>query len=308
MPILRVTASDKGLDLEGSSLATGLRRALRADPGPVTLMVHGYKYLPGHPVHCPHTSLLAADPVRADRRILSWPRPLGLHGQPGEGVGISFGWPARGSIWAAHGRAETAGDALAHLLARIHAIDPARPIHIVAHSLGARVTLRAIAESAPGTVARAILLAAAEFSATAEAALGHAGRGTQVLNVTSRENDLFDFLLERLIAPPRPGDRMLGLGRLRLPNMVTLQLDDARSLEALAEAGFPIAPPLRRICHWSPYTRDGVFPLYRAVLSGEMPLPRLRALLPADGTPRWSRLVPHLPRMALAHGGQPAAR
>lgn len=308
MPILRATATDTGLELGTEGASRSLCAALRADPGPVTLMVHGYKYLPGHPVHCPHTSLQAAEPARADARILSWPRHLGLQGQYGEGLGISFGWSARGSIWAAHRRAEQAGDAMAGLFARIHAIDPDRPIHVIAHSLGARVALRAIACSRPGTVSRAILLAAAEFSGTAAAALDHAGPGTQVLNVTSRENDLFDFLLERLVAPPHPGDRMLGLGGLRLPNMVTLQLDDPRSLEALETAGFPIAQPLRRVCHWSPYTREGVFPLYRRVLSGALPLSRLRALLPDEGTPRWSRLIPALPRPPIAQGGQPAAR
>jgi hypothetical protein len=131
------------------------------------------------------------------------------------------------------------------------------------------------------------------------------GAQTQVLNVTSRENDLYDFLIERLIAPPCAGDRMLGHGGLRLPTLTTLQLDDAQSLTVLRQVGYPVAAAQRRICHWSPYLRAGVFPLYRAVLSGALPLAPLRAALPETAAPRWSRLIPSpipLPSHRLAIG------
>lgn len=298
MPMLRITVTDDGAGLQGAAapLLPVLRHGLRADPGPVTLMIHGYKYQPGNRQHCPHASILARAPEIDDSRTVSWPRHLGLRGQRGEGLGLSFGWQARGSIWAAHREAQRAGEVLAGLLSDIRRLAPARPINIVAHSLGARVALHGISRAAPGAVTRVILLAAAEYAGTARDALrSESGRQTQVLNVTSRENDLFDFLMERLIVPPRPGDRMLGHGAPDLPNMVTLQLDDARSLARLRAAGFPVAAPARRICHWSPYLRPGVFPLYRAVLSGALPPARLRALLPQEHAPRWSRLAPRLP-------------
>jgi hypothetical protein len=84
---------------------------------------------------------------------------------------------------------------------------------------------------------------------------------------------------------------MLGAGTVALPNLTTLQLDDAASLAALRRAGYRIAPPARLVCHWSPYLRPGVFPLYRAVLDGALGLGQLRALLPEQGAPRWSRLT-----------------
>ncbi|MBV7396832.1 alpha/beta hydrolase [Mameliella sediminis] len=299
MPMLRITVTDSEPRLHGGDvpLQPALVAALAADKGPVTIMVHGYKYLPGHPIHCPHGSLMSPDPAKDDWKIVSWPSQLGLHGQRGTGVAISFGWKARGSIWAAHRRAQTAGQALAALVRDIRRFAPGRPVNLIAHSLGARVALAAIGAGAPGSINRAVLLAAAEYADTARHILeGETGRHTEVLNVTSRENDLYDFLLECLIPPARRGDRMLGHGGLRLPRMVTLQLDDSRSLAALRSAGFPIEAPDRLICHWSPYLRAGVFPLYRAVLSGEMSLDRLRALLPARSAPRWSRLRPRLPR------------
>jgi len=298
MPILRITITGNAARLhrERRPLMPVLNRALRADQGPVTIMVHGFKYHPGHPVHCPHGPIPARPTKRAYRSVVNWPARLGMHGQPGGGLGLSLGWSARGSIWAARASAQAAGHTLAALISDIRGVDPDRKINLIAHSLGARVALTAIRAGAPGAVNRAILLAAAEYAEAARSALdSKGGAGTTILNVTSRENDLFDFLLERLIAPPRPGDRMLGHGGFCHPRLVTLQLDDSRSLLALRQAGFHIAPPERLICHWSPYLREGVFLLYRAVLDGSMPLETLRALLPTDCAPRWSRLRPRLP-------------
>ncbi len=301
MPMLRITMTQDGARLHDARapLRPALRRALAAAPGPVTVMVHGYKYLPGHPIHCPHDSIFSQTPRLPSRKVISWPRRLGLRDQPGEGLGLSIGWSARGTIWDAYDRAEHAGTALAGVLSDIRTLAPDRSVHLLGHSLGARVALCAIRDALPGAVTRAVLLAAAVYGQTAQEALGsEAGRKTQVLNVTSRENDFYDFLMERLVAPTHTGDRMLGHGSLSLPNMVTLQLDDPQSLAALSRSGFPIAQPTARICHWSPYLRSGVFALYRAYLSGVMPQHQLRALLPVAPAPRWSRLMPFPQRRA----------
>jgi pimeloyl-ACP methyl ester carboxylesterase len=291
--MLGVTAQDGQAGLFGSAdpLLPRLAAALAADPGPVTVMVHGYKYRPGHPEHCPFEKILSPAPVRRGPRVVSWPRRLGLRGRPGAGIGLGFGWDARGGLRAAHERAAESGDTLARLLAELREIAPDRPVRLLAHSMGARVALRALGQSAPGTVSHAILMAAAEFDATARAALTTpGGADCRVLNVTSRENDLFDFLSERLLPPPARGARMLGAGTLELPNLAHLQIDDPRALAALRQAGFAVAGPERRVCHWSPYLRAGLFPLYRAVLSDRLPLHRLRAILPAATQPRWSGL------------------
>lgn len=293
MPILQVTAKDGETRLFGSDadLFGALADALDDDPGPITVMIHGYKYLPGHPDHCPFEKILSVSPARPGPRVVSWPRRLGLRGRQGEGLGIAFGWQARGTVRAAHARAAQAGDALAALLALLHALTPDRPVRIVAHSMGARVALRAIALSPPGVVRSAVLMAAAEFDATAMVALSSpGGLGCSVLNVTSRENDLFDFLGERILPVPVAGARMLGAGTLWLPNLAHLQIDDPRSLAALGRAGYRIETSRRRICHWSPYLRAGLFPLYRAVLSESLPLSRLRGMLPPGTEPRWSGL------------------
>jgi pimeloyl-ACP methyl ester carboxylesterase len=168
-------------------------------------------------------------------------------------------------------------------------------VHAVAHSLGARVVLQALPHLPAGAVGRLILLAGAEFGGRAAEALDTpAGRCAEVINVTSRENDLFDFLLECLIPPPVRGNRSLGLALPSGPGVLNLQMDHPGTLAALRGAGFEIGAPMTRICHWSPYTRPGALAMYDRLLreAAQLPLAQLRAALPDGPTPRWSRLLP----------------
>ncbi|MFU8777421.1 MAG: alpha/beta hydrolase [Roseovarius sp.] len=270
--------------------------------GPVILMVHGYKYAPHHATECPHDHIFSLSPERTCFKVRSWPAGLGFGaGATDEGLGIGFGWPARGNIWRAYAAAAEAGAQLAQLVMMIRTARPDRPIHAVAHSLGARVVLSALPHLPEGAIQRLILLAGAEFGQRAAEALATpAGRGVEVINITSRENDFYDFLLECLIPAPRRGDRSLGLALPDSPKVLTLQMDDPGTLAALNRAGFAIAPPAARICHWSPYTRPGVFALYNSLLrrGPDLPLSALRAALPATFAPRWSRLMT-LPELSL---------
>lgn len=292
MAMLQITTDRSGprLHQNGAAPRPVLRDALFAETGPVTVLIHGYRYQPGHPIHCPHTSLNSLSPTHPDPRMVSLPANLGIR-RNGGGVGISFGWSARGTIWQAYRNAGKVGTDLSNLLAEIKDIAPDRDIHLVAHSLGARVALRAMSESAAGTIQRAVLMAAAEFRRDAlEALRSPGGYRCNVLHATSRENDLFDFILERLIAAPEGGDLMLGHRLLHLPNLAHLQLDHMAVLQALATQGYPVAAPEHTICHWSPYRREGVFPLYRAFLNDTLTVSKLHAILPVETDPRWTRL------------------
>ena len=78
--------------------------------GPVIVMVHGFKYAPGHRSECPHRQILSLDPVRDCFKVVSWPRGLGFgRGAPDEGLGIGFGWNARGTLRQAYAEAARAG-------------------------------------------------------------------------------------------------------------------------------------------------------------------------------------------------------
>lgn len=264
---------------------------------PVVIMVHGFRYAPHRRAADPHALIMAPD---------AWPRHLGF-GRGQTGLCVGFGWDALGSIWRARAEAAVAGRALATLIAQVRSRQTG-PVGLLAHSLGARVALSSLAHVPAGSVTRMALLAGAEYGDTADAALN--GTGTEVLNVTSRENDGYDFLYESLTAP-FSGRRTVSATPTRA-GFVTLQIDDDGHRAGLTRLGFPTRAPDRRICHWSAYSRPGLFPLYRRFLMepAALPLPMLRAALPCTLSPRWSRLLAALPHPTLRHGdmdGTPSA-
>ncbi|MCJ8140254.1 hypothetical protein [Falsirhodobacter halotolerans] len=241
---------------------------------PTTILVHGYRWAPDGGRDDPHLHILGAE---------GWPRRLGF-GRGQAGLCVGFGWDAQGTIWGAQARAAAAGLALARL---VRSVRPNGPVNIFAHSLGAQVALTALCHLGPQDVARMVLLAGAAFRDTADAAL--TGRQTEVLNVTSRENDGYDLLYEALVAP-LSGRRTLGTMPSG-PRMATVQIDAPDHRLALAGLGFPTRPPERRICHWSGYRRPGLFRLYRHFLHrpDDLPLSRLHVALPAPSA-RWAGL------------------
>ena len=305
MPILAINAVGATPQYPGGALDNVLRLHLSALPSgaPILIMIHGYRYSLRHAPLSPHTGILSLAPGKG--RTRSWPRRMGFGRTLGEdGLCIAFGWEASGTLWRAHAEAARAGLALALLIARLRALG-AGPVDLMGHSLGARVALTALPALPEGSVGRMILLSGAELVTTARHALASpAGRTAQVLNVTSRENDLFDFGYEWLIAPLSHGARTIGAG-LDLPHCVTLQIDAPAHRAALERLGYPTARPDRRMCHWSAYTRTGMFPIYRAFLSrpAALPLPLLRSAVSAAGTPRWSRLLAWRPDPGLPHPG-----
>ena len=289
MPLLRINATPSDLTLHDTAQAARHRLcALAARPGPAVIMIHGYKYAPGSPDHCPHRKLFG-------KTEHSWPAALGFDGtHPAEGLGIAFGWFARGSLRSVHQRAAQLGAQLAIVIAMLKAHTPQRPIHIIAHSMGSEAALSALAHLPAGAVDRMVLLTGASHAARARQMLDTpAGRTARVLNVTSRENDLFDAAFERLVRPENPGDFAIGRG-IAAANAVTVQLDCPDTIASLHAIGLPISPPSRRICHWSAYKRPGVMGLYTRFLRSPetLPLARLRAILPENPAPRWSRLLP----------------
>lgn len=280
---IRADAGPRGLSID----AQRMRRKLdRLPPGaPVVVMVHGWRYAPGFARDCPHGSILSLDPQPGDRRAVSWPRHLGLDGS--QGLGIALGWNAKCDPWRAHLRAGRTGVALAQIASMVHS-HSGRPVQVIAHSMGARVALSALRHVAPGHICRMILLAAAETRTQALAALATpAGQTVEVINVTTRENDLFDASFEWGIHFGLRTSIGQGLGQAQT-GWHDLWIDQTRTLVGLAALGHPFADQPRRICHWSPYLRLGTIGLYRALLDGRLPTQDLPVHRPA---PRWSRLI-----------------
>lgn len=277
MPLLHVTASTSGLTLPGG--AALVNAAQDNSHGSIVIMVHGFRYHPGSPRHCPHASLFSGSEN-------GWAAALAPNADT---LAIGFGWPARGTIWRAWQAAAAAGLRLAALIDHLADSAPGRDIALVGHSLGVRVIASAMLALDRPRISRVLGLAGAEFAPTMSAALTSiGGRGASLLNVTTRENALFDLLLDWLVRPTASRGAPLGRG-IDAPHALTLRLDCPDTLNTLAAHGFPVSPPTQRVCHGSVYSRAGVFPLYRAYLAGRLPLSRLQ---PRHRTARPTRLTP----------------
>lgn len=269
MAILRINAIDGALAMHRSraDVTAELQRVMPED-GPILIMVHGYKFAPGSMHHCPHTHIFSLGGTDDCPKALSWPRHMGFgRGRHNEGLCIAFGWAARGTLWRAHDSAKSAALSLARLVRMIRHIDPTRRVHILAHSLGGYLSLRAVHHMQAGDVDRVILMNAAAYQSQAERALATpAGTQSALLNMTSRENAAYDFLYECLVRADERRDRALGRG-FHAPNALSIRLDCPETLARLAALGFRIAPRHRRVCHWSTYLRPGIFPFYQAMIN-----------------------------------------
>lgn len=287
MPVIQINAEQ--------TLPDGLFRLAQDLPegAPIIAMIHGYRYSPSDPRYDPHQHILALDPGKSASQVLSWPRALGFGGCGlNDGLAIAFGWEARGRLGTAFARAPHAGAWLGGCLSDISDL-AGRPVSVIGHSMGARVALQSLHHARPGCIGRIILLAGAEFEDSAATAIrSSAGKLAEVINVTSRENDLFDFGIELLLGHGRR--RTLGFGlKQAVLNWVDLQIDCPENLKELYRMGFDIDRAPLRLSHCSPYMRRGLFDFYRTALRQPwaLPLPMLRHRLPGPTAPRWSRLL-----------------
>lgn len=275
MPIVHATAKD-GLFAAPPHVPSG---------APLIVMVHGYRYAPSSPAHDPFRTIMATERGAAGKRSVPWPRHLGFgRGDPMEGVALAFGWEARGSFWRAHAEAPRAGLALAGVIEEAARALPGHPIHVVAHSLGARVALSAMTALPAGSLDRVILMAPAEHRGPARAAMASpCGRVAEVVCVRPAENLAFDAVVQLLVPRPEPT-----LGMSGLPGMARwLDFDpcDPRARAASARLGLPIAARRTRVCHHSSFARPGLLRLYRAILRQRLPLAALRVERPGLAWP-----------------------
>lgn len=241
---------------------------------PVVILLHGFQYAPGHGLSCPHHSLYAQQSQHPCARSRNWPDRMQVGNDQISAIG--FGWQGRGSVWEAWRATETAGAALGRLISTLKCDAPHRPIHIIGHSMGVRVAMSALRQADPGCVDRVIALNAADFISHVELAVTQHARSVSLFNVTSRENALFDALVEWCLATHWFDGKAVGRG-FDATCAVTLRLDQARHLSALRGLGYNLPAPERRICHWSTYLRPGTGALYRAILDGSLPFARLKS-------------------------------
>ncbi|MEL6465484.1 MAG: alpha/beta hydrolase [Pseudomonadota bacterium] len=294
MAILRLNAGPEGLRLHQSpASALSATRTAATGPGPVIVLIHGFKYDPDSMQRSPHSTIFGTVRHQGTGDHTQWLRHLGFGtGHADEGLAIAFGWRARGHLWRAQRSARAAGVALAKVIRTIRGVAPERPIHAITHSMGSEVVFEALHHLPAHALQRIVAITGASYVFRAETAMRTmSGQTAELLNVTSRENDLFDLMFERLIAPDVQGDRAMGLG-ISLPHAVNIQLDCPATLAALTRFGGQISSPQRMVCHWSGYTRPGALRFYARALrhADAVPLDDLQGTLPGALAPRWSRM------------------
>lgn len=334
MAVLRVNAAaDGSIPAPGtlSSWRETLEAAVQGLPpdAPVAILVHGYRYswrpLRGLACHDPHRLLYLLDDLapsaRKRPRTANWPRALGFSQREfGDGLCIALGWdalhwrPGFDCFAAVHRTAGRTAAALVTLVRAVVAAGPGRRVDVLSHSLGARLVLQALRQAPDLPVARAILLGAAEYSAEARAALeaqDRVGGTTEFYHMLARANDVYDGLFQLFAPPPEVrrdlplGARGLGMAHRR---WLDLQLDHPETRRWLTRQGLAPQRAPERVSHWGFYADPGAMAFYGAILrdraAWSLGAMRDRGL-PVGIEPRWSRLVPHLPRLP---GLRPAHR
>jgi len=303
MPLYRLNFRDGLLDTRTppDALPKAMIDQIKTLPvgAPIIVLLHGYNYSPYRKLANPHRHILSYHPDPHSWKAISWPRHMGFgRGRQAEGLCLAVGWNAMGGLRVAYDRAELTGQSLAKIIDQIHEIAPDRSINILAHSLGARVALSVLPALNKGRISRIILLAGAEFCQTAAAALDcPAGRETEVINITSRENDIFDFMFEWHLGRARLRGFSIAVGQKgRLENWVDFQMDNPMQQNKIWQAGYKLADTGGRVCHWSTYLRGGVFPFYNAMLRHQelLHFERLRNIAITRPDYRWSKLVPRI--------------
>ncbi|MEM6676855.1 MAG: hypothetical protein AAF675_03160, partial [Pseudomonadota bacterium] len=334
MAVLRLNATRDGALLAHTQTVPWsdvLDRALDRVPhaGRVTVLVHGYRFTWRHegqraaPPHCPQARLYCTAPTIPRQALwpgqANWPAALGL--EENQGLVIGFGWEGRRptlSTLLANGRndfavvydaAALAGAALGRLLGWIAAQRPDLRPDFLAHSLGARVVLSGMRDVPALPFGRAVLLGAAEYAGVAQATLktqARCGGGGEVFHAFSRANDLFDALFGLLAPrPTQAGDRSLGHRGMvnnspaATGRWVDLQLDAEATARYFAVRGIRLERGREVVSHWHFYNDPGAMAAWRAILErrpGWSPAQLRHAGLGDRSEPRWSRLLPRIPR------------
>ena len=246
--------------------------SLQETPSAFVIMIHGYKFDSTQRHHCPHATMFNPSAVEQDYRTLSWPDAF--HMAPAGSCAIGFSWPARGRLKSVYHLAARAGVELGQLIKALRSNYPKTPIHLMAHSMGARVVLRAFHTLGAGNIERAILMFPAEYEVPSEAALNtDAGQTCEILTIASRENAFYEYLFSWMNLAGHQMGRAFGGYQPSRTNHVTVWIDRKEIIDALHSMDIQVGTRKRRLCHWSAYTRTGIFNLYARWLFHPRQLP-----------------------------------
>ena len=296
-------------------LQSEIRRAAAALPAGQSplVMVNGFLFDPKHAVSPdpgdtdnPHGRIYHFKDTgeRSEQRhhTTGWPLWMGfdeVDQAGGSGLAVAFGWHSQPGFASSlidhfqnfYARAyENAGLAawvLVNVLDELAAALPDRPIDIMAHSLGSRVVVRAIALAAKHhpdlteRIGRVVFLGGAEYVVEAQLMTSrlhdlNRPRRPDFYNIVSRENDVLDKLGENFGPRTFGNSQVIGHNGLDLseravktvPNWIDLQIDGERLQDwMLDQRGIQVSGdrPNNIWDHWYYYTFRGNMDLYRGI-------------------------------------------
>ena len=302
--------------------------ALPADQSPL-VMVNGFLFDPKHAVtpepedtDNPHGRIYHFKDTgeRNEQRhhTTGWPLWMGFDEgdrSGSSGLAVAFGWHSQPGFASSlidhfknfYARAyENAGLAawvLVNVLDELAATLPDRPIDIMAHSLGSRVVVRAIALAAKHhpdlteRIGRVVFLGGAEYVVEAQLMYTrlhdlNRPRRPDFYNIVSRENDVLDKLGENFGPRTFGNSQVIGhngldmsdRARKTVPNWIDLQIDSERLQDwMLGQRGIEVSGdrPNNIWDHWYYYTFRGNMDLYTGILR-DRPLWDISALRGAE--------------------------
>lgn len=290
--------------------AVAANTAALAPDAPIVILVHGFLFDPKqavspvpHETDNPHGRVYhfqAGDEAEEQRHhTSSW--PLGLdfadNDDGASGLAIALGWQSQPGFATSllnhfqnfYARAyENAGATAWTLVNIVDALGdllPGHPVHLMCHSLGSRVVVRALAlackHGRSDLIARlgnVLILGGAEYVVEAQLlqrrleATG-ADRLPAIYNFVSRENDVLDKLGENFGPRTFGNTNVIGHNGLdtatRPDNWIDLQIDGPALQKWMAEQhNFEISGdrPGNVWDHWYYYTFRGNMALYAAIL------------------------------------------
>ncbi len=257
------------------------------DKRPIVIMVHGYGHHPLMPSADPTHHIFAPDVAAHSAHKISWPMAMGFgEGACHQGLCLTYSWPGRieiqTSFWqrlnrfsTIYNRCEVAACSLAQLIICLNEITPDRPVNLLAHSLGARTALLALTHLPRNTVSRLVLMGAAVYVSEAQAIMRSplAAQTAHVLNVTARENRIYDILFEAIAPRQNVCDASLGQGWPDAPaNWTEMQLDNPETGRILARHGVGLGGGSKLFSHCGFYDRPGMMTFYRRLLADPDPI------------------------------------
>ena len=155
-----------------------------------------------------------------------------------------------------------------------------REICMIAHSMGARVALKALCQLPRSSVKRVLLLNGSEYSQTAKAIADYTD--ADVLNIVVRADDVLDKL-GSVFAPEAFIRNVVGQSGLIDPpgNWLDFFLDKKSFQESAAAHGLKELRgdnPVRMADHWYSYTHEPDWNLFGKFIDGEIDLRRAREI------------------------------